>query len=252
MFEEMRQAKQRPACWSGYWMRALAGVSVLSVAAPLGGCGINRTVPPPTVASDYHERHAIALADGSYTVDVIPPAIGNRLDTPTALRIQEFATRYRNLGHGPMMVLTPVGAPAGSVTRGGIDAVRSALSASGVERPYMGTYPAASPELAAPIRLMFKGVKAQVAHRCGDWPTDLASAGSLEGWNNTTYWNFGCANQATLAAQIADPRDLVAPRGETPSDIEMRMRAIGAVRKGQQPDTQWSTHAASISSVGGN
>ena len=79
-----------------------------------------------------------------------------------------------------------------------------------------------------------------MAGRCGEWPEDLASASSLEGWDNQTYWNFGCANQTTLSAQIDDPRDLVAPRGQSPLDIESRMRAIGNVRKGADPSTEWS------------
>jgi pilus assembly protein CpaD len=252
MLEFLQRAKRCGARTAGQPRRALASLFALAMAAPLGACGVNRTLPPPAMAADYHERHPIVLADSTYTLDAFPPSIGATLDTPTALRIHEFAERYRNLGRGPMTVLTPIGGPSGSVTRSGVDSVRAALAASGVRNLYMSTYPATSPELASPIRLVFRGVKAKVANRCGDWPTDLAGASGLEDWKNTSYWNFGCANQTTLAAQIADPRDLVAPRGESPSDIEMRMRAIGNVRKGEQPDTKWSTHAASISSVGGN
>ena len=90
---------------------------------------------------------------------------------------------------------------------------------------------------------------AKVKGPCGEWPDDLASGGSLDGWQNTTYWNFGCANQATLAAQIADPRDLVEPRGETPGDVETRMRAIQKVRQGADPGTGW---AAKAQATGGN
>ena len=105
--------------------------------------------------------------------------------------------------------------------------------------------------LAAPIRLSFTGVKAEVAGACGEWPDDLASGASLDGWQNRAFWNFGCANQATLSAQLADPRDLLGPRGETPQDIETRMRAINKVRAGADPSTGWATKSGAISGVGG-
>jgi pilus assembly protein CpaD len=251
MFNSLLQAVRR-AHPETRGLRALVALLTLAAAAPLTGCGVNRELPPPPMAADYHARHPIVLADASYTLDVFPPTVDSALDTPTALRIHQFAGRYRNLGRGPMTVLTPAGGPPGGVTRNGVESVRAALAASGVRNIYMSTYPAVGPGLAAPIRLVFMGVKAKVTNRCGDWPTDLAGASGLDDWNNVSYWNFGCANQTTLAAQVADPRDLIAPRGESPSDIEMRMRGIGNVRKGEPPDTKWSTHAASISSVGGN
>ena len=53
---------------------------------------------------------------------------------------------------------------------------------------------------------------------------------------NEPYSNFGCASQSVIAAQV-DPRDFVQRVGL--SDVEMRTRAIEAVRNGQDPGTQW-------------
>jgi pilus assembly protein CpaD len=146
-------------------------------------------------------------------------------------------------------VLTPVGATHGGA---GLNLVRRALSRAGVRGNILvGTYPVTDPSLAAPIRLSFQGLKAKVAHRCGEWPQDLASGTSLEGWKNQTYWNFGCATQATLNAQLADARDLATPRGETAADIEMRMRGINRVRRGEDPATVWKLKPTTISTVGG-
>ena len=101
------------------------------------------------------------------------------------------------------------------------------------------------------MRLSFDGIKAKVAHPCGEWPSDLASGSSTRGWDNKTYWNFGCANQNMIATQVADPRDVAEPRGESPADVAMRMRAIGNVRKGADPGTNWTTKNSSIGAVGG-
>ena len=58
--------------------------------------------------------------------------------------------------------------------------------------------------------------KATVADQCGQWPRDLAiGSGADADWSNKPYWNFGCAYQSAFAAQVADPRDLVAPQAET-------------------------------------
>lgn len=231
--------------------RAAAATLALLAALPLGACGVNRTLPPPVIAHDYHDRHPVVLADTAHTLDVFPSAWGEGTDSSTALRIRDFVARYRDTGHGQITLLAPAGGPAGGMTRAGVNEVRRALAAAGVRgNVYVGTYPVGDPSLAAPIRLSFQAIKAKVANRCGEWPTDLASGASLEGWQNATYWNFGCASQATLAAQVADPRDLAAPRGETPADIETRMRAIGNVRKGVDPATKWTTKATNISGVG--
>jgi len=233
-------------------LRRYATPAALLLALPAGGCGtVRNAVPPPVVASDYHERHPVVLAEAPHTIDVFPAPSG-RLDTATSNRIAEFLTRYRRVGHGPITLLAPTGGPNAGASRLEIDAVRRGLAAHGVGGSIIvGTYPVADPSLAAPIRLSFQGIKAKVAGRCGEWPADLASGSSLEGWQNQSYWNFGCANQQTLAAQVADPRDLASPRGETDADIEMRMRPIGQIRKGTDPTTEWRTKAAQISSVGG-
>jgi pilus assembly protein CpaD len=106
--------------------------------------------------------------------------------------------------------------------------------------------------LASPIRLSFRGLKAEVASRCGQWPHDLASGSSIDGWKNESYWNFGCATQSVLAAQVDDPRDFARARALGPADEEMRLRAIKDVREGKDPGTNWVTKLTSIGQVGGN
>lgn len=241
-----RVAARRPI---GRVATAVARTICLVFLFPLAGCGVNRVLPPPATARDYRDRHPVVLADATTSIDVFP---SQRLDYATVGRIRAFAERYRQLGHGQITILEPVGGRGAAVTRAGAEQVRRLLAEAGLNgRLYVGTYPVTDPDLAAPVRLSFQGVKAKVAHRCGEWPADLASGSSLQGWDNDSYWNFGCASQATLAAQIDDPRDLAAPRGEAAADIEMRMRAIGNVRKGTDPSTQWKIKGTNISSVGG-
>ena len=143
------------------------------------------------------------------------------------LRIREFLARYRSFGQGQITVLAPPAAATSRAARAGLDEVRRALAAAGAGRAlYIGTYPVIDPNLAAPIRLSFIGVKAKVKGPCGEWPDDLASGTSLDGWQNTTYWNFGCSNQIDIGGANRRSSRSGQPRGETPGDIETRMRAI--------------------------
>jgi pilus assembly protein CpaD len=230
---------------------ATRAVSILLL-LPLGACGLNKVYAPPEVSSDYRERHPVVLAESKSTIDVFPHTRGPKLDDESRLRIHDFVSRYKRFGEGMITVLAPIGGPDPRSLQHEVELVRRGLAQEGVGHlVYFGTYPVKDPALAAPVRLTYTGLKAEVAGRCGEWPDDLASGASLEGWQNHTFWNFGCANQATLSAQIADPRDLVTPRGETPQDIETRMRAIQKVRQGADPSTGWATKTGNISGVGG-
>lgn len=92
-------------------------------------------------------------------------------------------------------------------------------AASGVNRNriVMTSYQSASAEASAPVRVSFVAVKAQT-DKCGRWPDDL-----LETSENKHYADFGCSYQNNLAAQMANPADLLGPR--KPSDIDPANRS---------------------------
>lgn len=224
----------------------------LGLMASFAGCAGPRVIPPPATPYDYRDRHPVVLADAPHVVDLFPAVIGGRVDYTTAGRLREFASHYRRFGYGPVTLRRPVGGADAKHVAATIPAVRRALAGAGVgARVDIEDYRVTNVGLAAPLRLSFSGVRAKVSGRCGEWPTDLASGASLEGWQNETWWNYGCATQQTLAAQIADPRDLAGPRGETPADTLVRMRSIDNIRQGKDPSTQWPQEEQAISKVGG-
>jgi len=59
-------------------------------------------------------------------------------------------------------------------------------------------------------------------NKCGKWPEDLT-----ETPQNTRYVNHGCAVQANIAAEIADPNTIYRPRA---ADLPMGANAAAAVR----------------------
>ena len=59
----------------------------------------------------------------------------------------------------------------------------------------------------------------------------------LEG-SSKPAWNHGCSNQRNLAAQVANPADLVQPRSETPVLASRRNTVTEKYRKGEPTSTQ--------------
>lgn len=227
----------------------LAGIAIASFA--LAGCGkVDRLATNATSVPDtYEQRHPIEIADAPHSVDIFP---GNgQLRDGDKSRVRAFAQLYRERGRGPITVMFPQGGSGAGNREQIVHGIRRELAAANVGgHMRVGSYPVSNTSAASAVRLSFIGLKARVASTCGEWPDDLASASSLHSWQNKQYWNLGCSYQNMFATQVADPRDLTGPQGETPSDVKMRMRAIGKVRQGVDPGTAWKTQNSAIGSVG--
>ena len=217
-------------------------------ASPLAGCGVDYASNDSVAPGDYHQRHPIVIAEAPTTLDVYP--VGGALDKQSRDKLREFAERYRRFGASQITILAPAGRPDSDARI--VDDIRRTLARTGLRGAVgVGVYPVADATRASPVRMIFQGLKAGVPTPCGQWPSDLASGGSIEGWKNDYYANFGCATQSALAAQVADPRDLAQARAYDPPDVKMRMRAIEDVRYGQDPGTNWKIQITPIGQVGG-
>jgi pilus assembly protein CpaD len=251
-----RQSRKKPAMSIKLALSSLKasnlGAICLAAAATisLAGCTTDSLATASITTDDYHDRHPIVLTQAPTTLDVFPVGAG-KLDPGSVDDIRSFAARYRAMGGGRIVILAPAGGGFGM--RAAVDEIRRVLASTGLRGSVgLGFYHVADASLASPIRLSFRGLKAEVVSRCGQWPLDLASGGSTDGWNNESYWNFGCATQSVLAAQVDDPRDFARARALGPSDVQMRLRAINDVRQGQDPGTNWAVQLTPIGQVGGN
>ncbi len=219
--------------------------SFVAVAASmLSGCGVPYASSDPEFPGSFKERHPIVVAAASTSVDLYP--VGGKLDERSREDVRAFVERYRHYGSGAVMIQTPAGTNPNSIA---VYEVRSALRAAGLRGMAVGAYLPPNDGAAPPVRVSFTGLKAIVPTKCGQWPEDLASGSSVEGWKNEPYSNFGCATQSTIAAQVDDPRDFVQPRTLGPSDVGMRTRAIEDVRNGVDPSTGWTK--AVLTPIGG-
>lgn len=226
----------------------VAGAAALAFG--MGACAKqDRMTTGSIIPTDVRARHPIVLQQAPETLDIFVAGSGG-VDQRQQKDIKEFARVYKESGSGVIQILTPRGAYDGGRASAAVASIRHTLSASGVRgETIVGSYAVADPQLAAPVRLSFMNLQARTDTRCGEWPDDLGASGAKGGWDNRPYYNFGCAYQQNVAAQVADPRDLVRPRSLDPADVQMRTRAIGFVRKGGDPTTYWTTSSTPLGTV---
>jgi pilus assembly protein CpaD len=209
----------------------------------LGACNANRAATTGSIyPADYRTRHPIVLADAGRSLDVFPTGTGH-LDPRQAVDVDAFMLEFRRYGRGTLVIDLPRGvAPAlGAAAERTGAAIRRIGAESGVpaQAIVLSGYGVANPSLAAPIRLSFQRMQAKVADQCGLWPNDLGTSNPAFDLSNNPSWNLGCASQATLAAQVADPIDLVRGRPEGRIDTVGRVKNINDLRDGKDPSTTW-------------
>ncbi len=207
----------------------------------LSGCADSfwTNTPYPT---DYRERHPIELADEPTRLEIFPSrsaGLGQRQRADATA----FGHAFRARAKSPLSIQVPVstdpnGAPVmDPVVQTTLQDLKRTLSATGVglRAITISQYPGHYSE--APLILSFVALAARVPNKCGEWPYDLANGAGLQGWQNEQYWNFGCASQHNLAAQVADPLDLLRPQQAGPSETVRSVADVNALRGAKDPST---------------
>ena len=217
--------------------RGVAKAAALATAAALlAGCNQHTaaTAERPYPA-DYRERHPITLREGDRTVEIFVGRNRGGLTPAQRADVLAFAQQWRHEGTSGVIIDTP---QAGASARAAADSMRevhSILAASGVpaKAVYVRGY-RPGPAALASIKLRYSKMMAE-AGPCGVWPKDLGPSADGDDFSNNPYWNLGCATQRNLASMVANPADLVQPRGETPSYEPRRSVAIEKWRTGTNP-----------------
>lgn len=186
-------------------------------------------------SADYRVRHPITLSDGERTVDIFLGRRRGGLNPAQRADVLAFAQAWRREATSGILVEVP---ETGATARAAADSmheVHSIFAASGVPRNavlvrgYRG-----SPPALASIKLSYSRLTAH-AGPCDRWPEDLGVSSGSRDWTNQPYWNLGCATQRNLAAMVANPADLVQPRGDAPPDATRRATALSNYRLGKNP-----------------
>lgn len=178
---------------------------------------------PRTASQQWEDRvHVDARPDEVLLVlhaEGLSPAQNQALD---GLLGRWLATEAREI-----VINAPIGGAGGEIAGRMATAARQRLVAMGAPPAkvrVVGYDAAGAP--AAPLKVGFLRYTAQVP-QCGGWENITGTR------NNTAYENFGCAVTANIAAQVANPEDLLGPRPETPIDSGRRATVLDKYRKGE-------------------
>jgi pilus assembly protein CpaD len=196
------------------------------MAAALSGLAACATTPPDegpskTAATDTQQwTDRIKVTSAPDEIVLAPHATGLSANQSAAL--EALVSRWLDAEARELVVTTPndTGAMATQIRDRLIT-----LGAAGSRVRVVGFAPSGPDD--ATIRVGFLRYEAEKL-KCGErWENLTATR------NNTAYDNFGCAIAANLAAQIANPEDLVRPRDMTPVDTGRRGNVMGLYRKGE-------------------
>jgi len=199
----------------------------LGAASLMSGCANPDGMHTSSLPDDYRTRHPIVVGEAEKAID-IPVAAGDQgLTRGQSEVIAGFAAEYQRSSKGIIRIMTPQGAPNSGAAASAAGEIRRLLVRMGVPKNHILQVGFAAGEYgaSAPVRLAYVAIAAQT-EPCGEWPADL----TLNTTQNRNYYNFGCASQRNLAAQIANPNDLLGPRRMTPADAEQRGQAMERYR----------------------
>ncbi|MFC5385124.1 CpaD family pilus assembly protein [Aquamicrobium segne] len=213
--------------------RTSAAIVAVAAAALLAGCANRDSVTVGSIPDDYRTNHPIVISGKDKVLDLPVLASAQGVSRSQRQALAGFLDDY-DTGVAPVLTIATPSGSANERAAGKVAREFSRLArANGVRanRIAMTQYQASPEETSAPVRLVYSSIRAQTGP-CGRWPKDI-----LETADNKHYANFGCSYQNNLAAQIANPADLMGPRKQDPIDAENRNKILGDYRSSGNANT---------------
>ncbi len=197
----------------------------------LGACASEESEPLAQARPVTPTEH-FAIEVKPAPVELMLAAHGSGLSEAQAAALRDFMGRYDDADRGAITIKAPERGPDQSGVYRTATAARDYLISQGAAAGDVRIegYDA-NGDGKAPVRVSFVAYHAQ-GPQCGNSWSDLAKQA-----NNQVYREFGCALTANVAAQIADPADLLHPRASDPPDAERRADVLNKYRQGQITST---------------
>lgn len=215
----------------------------LALLLSVAGCAGTQEDITGSLPDDYRVRHPINVTRGTATLDLLPGGGPGGLTDRQVGDIQEFARDWQKRGRGRIAVQVPQGGDPVTDRQSGYAAkeIRRVLAGMGIASRDVVTerYPADGPQHLAPVRLEYPVLQAKVPHECGQWPDDFGYTDPGASNLNRSQYNYGCAYQQNLAAQVEDPEDFIRPRSEDPAHATRRSTVIDKYGQGQATPTAY-------------
>jgi pilus assembly protein CpaD len=210
---------------------ALTLLAVLLVATSVGGCWRSPRFQAPFTLANPNERHPIAVKQGEVTLDLAVYRGASGLNPSQRNQLSAFLRDYKSQGAERLLIRAPSGGANETAALRAYDEVRRAMRGAGINPAAVALEPYfANSDPAAPLRISYLQFVAAPPD-CPDWSENIGRDPQNMPWPN-----MGCATQRNLAASVADARDLLGPRGETP-------------RSGERRDVVWGKYVAGESTI---
>jgi pilus assembly protein CpaD len=197
----------------------------LSLAALLmaGSCAIPFSNGPSSISADGGANHPIAVEPSYQSLKLAYSPTDSGVSSADQARFASFVSAYVEHGNGAIAVSAPSGVNSSVM----IAFFAQRINDMGVskDRILVSTHDAPDGDQRVEINYVSYEARTQ---KCGDWSDDLAYTA-----DNLTPKNFGCAVQQNIAAQVADPRDLVTPRGMEAANGARRATMLGNYEQGK-------------------
>jgi pilus assembly protein CpaD len=196
-----------------------------------------------TVFADGLRNHPITVAPHYETVRVAFSDSSAGLSPEDGAQLTGFVEDYLSRGDGALSI----SAPRGPNSSAALAWFGEHLARMGVPRAriLVGTHDAANGDARVEIGYIVYSARTD---QCGNWTEDASDTA-----NNLPMPDFGCSVQHNVAAMVADPRDVVAPRGMDAGDATRRQTVVGSYEKAQSTGAAKSTQqSATLSQVGGS
>lgn len=211
-------------------------IAISSLALPLAGCkttehGEGHVAGWALVEAT--QRHPIVVSQQPANLSLRVARGTQGLSPAQRSNVVNFVTKYRSrdTGNAKISISVPSGSPNEVAALYAVADLRELMREFGIDESRVSTTPYHSEgDHAPPIRITYARFVAE-GPTCGQWPTNLA-----EDDRNLPYPNMGCATQKVLAAQVANPADLLGPRTMTAADADRR-------------DTQWQKYIKGESTI---
>jgi pilus assembly protein CpaD len=197
-------------------LRYLAAAALIA----MGSCASTPETKPGMMMPDGAVNHPI-MVEPSYRA--LKLNWNGGLSQPEQIQLDGFVGDYIAHGNGSIAVSAP--ATLGGQEMAGWFAAR--INALGVSRDKILIAAHDAPQNDMRVEVNYVTYQART-DKCGDWSDNLAFT-----LMNDTPKNFGCSVQQNIAAMVADPRDLIAPRDMAESDAARRATVVTNYEQGK-------------------
>jgi pilus assembly protein CpaD len=189
----------------------------------------------PFTLANPNERHPIAVRQGEVTLDLAVYPGSSGLNESQKDQVYGFLLNYKSQSAERLLIRAPSGGANETAAIQAYNDVRRAMRRARIDVRSVALEPYfASGDPSAPLRLSYLQFVADPPD-CPDWSENIGRDPKNMPWPDK-----GCATQRNLAAMVANPEDLLHPRGETPRPGERRDNVWSKYVKGDPTGSKWA------------